>query len=76
MPTQSVTSEPEYITFARGRKMLGVSPATFRKLADEGRLSTRRVPGGWPRVKRSDVEGLLIESTRLATVGSGEGDGR
>jgi excisionase family DNA binding protein len=75
MSTESTTCD-DWMTFAEARRRLRVSPATFRRLVEEGRLSSRRVAGGWPRVKRAEVEGLLIASTRLATVGSGEGDGR
>jgi excisionase family DNA binding protein len=48
-------SESEWVSLRRAADILGVHPATVRNWADEGKLPSRRTPGGHRRFRRSDL---------------------
>jgi excisionase family DNA binding protein len=45
---------------------LGVSPKTLARLADNGKISRRAIPGAHPRFLRADVEALAERCTSHA----------
>ncbi|MAS35575.1 MAG: hypothetical protein CL610_16310 [Anaerolineaceae bacterium] len=45
----------EWVSLRQAADMLGVHPATVRNWADEGKLPSRRTPGGHRRFRRSDL---------------------
>lgn len=52
------------IRLGEAAEMLGVSPETVRRWADEGRLSAERSAGGQRLVRREDVARVLAERRR------------
>jgi excisionase family DNA binding protein len=48
-------SESEWVSLRRAADILGVHPATVRNWADEGKLPSRRTPGGHRRFRRSEL---------------------
>src|SRR5262245_29194591 len=57
---------PSWLTLGRAAQHLGVSTTTVRKLVAARRLTSRCIPGSWPRVLRSEIEELAEVSTRPA----------
>ena len=62
MPDTS--TREEWMSLAKARELLGISPPTLKRLIADGRLGSRAVPGARPRVRQADVLALLAESTR------------
>jgi hypothetical protein len=70
MTATAVASRPgrqrEWITLGQAAAILDVSVQTVRKLAGEGRLSTRKIRT-WTSVDRGEVEAFDRASIRPAT---------
>jgi excisionase family DNA binding protein len=60
-------AKQDWISLKRARELMGVGPTTLKRLVDAGRMPVRRVPGGHPRLRRSEVQSILAASTRPAT---------
>jgi excisionase family DNA binding protein len=45
----------EWVSLRQAADLLGVHPATVRNWADEGKIASRRTPGGHRRFRRSDL---------------------
>lgn len=50
----------ELLTTAQAAVELGVCNWTIRSWVSEGKLPARRLPGGQFRIRRSDLEAILI----------------
>ncbi len=48
-----------YISVKEAAKMLGVSTATIRQWCDKGIIKCLRLPTGFRRIKRSEIEKIL-----------------
>jgi excisionase family DNA binding protein len=59
---------PKWLTLGVAARQLGVSVNTVRRLAREGRLTVRTVPGSWPKVLADEIDALAAASTRPARV--------
>lgn len=46
----------EWLSLRQAAELLGVHPATVRNWADEGKIPSRRTPGGHRRFRRADLE--------------------
>jgi excisionase family DNA binding protein len=64
----TTTVESDWISLSRARELTGVGPMTLKRLIDEGLISVRKLPGGRPRLRRSDVETLLATHTQNARI--------
>jgi excisionase family DNA binding protein len=51
----------EWMTAAQAAKLLGVSAETLRRYVRLGQLPSLRLPSGYIRIRRSEVEKLLRE---------------
>jgi excisionase family DNA binding protein len=51
----------EWMTAAQAAKLLGVSAETLRRYVRLGQLPALRLPSGYIRIRRSEVEKLLRE---------------
>jgi excisionase family DNA binding protein len=49
------TETSEWVSLRKAADMLGVHPATVRNWADEGKLNSRRTPGGHRRFSKDDI---------------------
>lgn len=57
-----MSDKPEkLITPREAAEILNVDPATVRRYVRLGLLPARRLPSGYIRLRRADVEGLLRE---------------
>ncbi len=56
MPRQAGAQGDEYLTTAEAARLLGVSPQTVSRWADEGGIAYLVTPGGRRRIARSVVE--------------------
>ncbi len=56
--------EHDWLNLSETADLLGVHPATVRAWADQGKLPTRRTPGGHRRFVRSDVESYALAQNR------------
>jgi excisionase family DNA binding protein len=56
--------EQEWLNLSETADLLGVHPATVRAWADQGKLPTRRTPGGHRRFARTDVETAALTRNR------------
>ena len=59
-------AESEWISLGPACKLLGVSRGTVRELIEAGRLSVRRIPGAWDKVRSDEVEALAMAYTTPA----------
>jgi excisionase family DNA binding protein len=50
-----MTEQSEWVSLRRAADLLGVHPATVRNWADEGKLPSRRTPGGHRRFRIADL---------------------
>jgi molybdopterin-binding protein len=60
---------PEF-RIGQAAELLGVSPDTVRRLADEGRLETRRTGGGHRVVDGASLAQLVAQQTGLPEAGA------
>jgi molybdopterin-binding protein len=60
---------PEF-RIGQAAELLGVSPDTVRRLADEGRLETRRTEGGHRVVDGASLAHLVAQQTGLPEAGA------
>ncbi len=51
----------EWMTAAQAAKLLGVSAETLRRYVRLGQLPALRLPSGYIRIRRSEVDKLLRE---------------
>jgi hypothetical protein len=63
-----------WISAANAARILGTKSYVVPRLAEEGRISVRRMPGCDPRYLLADVERLARESTIIATNGPNRGE--
>jgi excisionase family DNA binding protein len=55
-PDKHMSSETsEWVSLRQAADLLGVHPATVRNWADEGKIASRRTPGGHRRFRRADL---------------------
>lgn len=59
MPRQTPSPAAEWLTLQEASQRLGVSAATLRNWANEGKLATSRTPGGHRRFSAGDVSALM-----------------
>jgi excisionase family DNA binding protein len=64
----AIAPAPKWITLGQAARQLGVSVATVRRLARDGRLTWRNIPGSWPKTLAHEVTALAEASTRPARV--------
>ena len=55
----------EFISQKEAAELLGVHPRTILRAAKERRITYLRTPGGWLRVKKSDVLEMLAPVERI-----------
>ena len=60
----SITGDDGQLRLGEAAEILGVSPETVRRWADDGRLPAERSTGGQRLVRRADVARLLTERRR------------
>jgi hypothetical protein len=65
----SSASPCRWISAANAARLLGISPRNIPRLADEGYLAVRRLPGCDPRFSLNDAKQLAASSTSAATLG-------
>jgi excisionase family DNA binding protein len=70
-PAEALASQSAWLTMGAASRMLGVSTATLRRWADEGRIAAYPTPGGHRRFARSAVEGLMPRQAPAASQFSG-----
>jgi len=70
MTQRPTHDEPEYLTIAEAAKVLRVSQRTLQRYVADGKVNTRRTPGGHPRFRREDIEKLLLVDTDATGVGA------
>lgn len=58
-----------YLNGREAAALLGVSTRTVTRWAREGRIATKRTPGGQRRFARHDVELLLLQELHTALFG-------
>ena len=56
--------EHDWLNLSETADRLGVHPATIRAWSDQGKLPTRRTPGGHRRFARADVEAYAFAQNR------------
>ena len=56
--------EHDWLNLSETADLLGVHPATIRAWSDQGKLPTRRTPGGHRRFARVDVEAYALTQNR------------
>jgi predicted site-specific integrase-resolvase len=61
-----VDVQTDLIPLREAREALGVCGATVRRLARDGEIGARKIPGGQTKYVRADVERLARESLRPA----------
>jgi hypothetical protein len=66
----AATTQDEWVSKSRARRLLGCGQANLERLIAQGRIGVRRLPNSLPRVSLGDVEALLAASTRPATTPS------
>jgi hypothetical protein len=59
--------EVEWIMIHDAMEILSVSRDAVRALIREGRLTVRRIPCAWLRLRRDEVEAMAADCTRSAT---------
>ncbi len=66
MPQRARTgpASPEWIGLREATRILGISPSTLRRWADEGTIRTFVTPGGHRRFSRAAVESLIPGARR------------
>jgi excisionase family DNA binding protein len=57
----------DWINVGEAFRRLAVSRDTVIQLIRDGRLTSRKVPGGWLRVRAAEVDALIRECTKPAT---------
>jgi excisionase family DNA binding protein len=62
--TPSTTPDPDWLTLAEASHVLGVSGATLRRWADDGRVPVFTTPGGHRRFSRRTLQHLLPPARR------------
>lgn len=65
MSNESIPSR-EWISAFEASRALQVSPHTFKKLVDMGKITARRIPGARPTFLASDVLKVIKDSTTKA----------
>lgn len=60
----SVVQESDYLTVAQAAAMLQVDQSTIRRWLDQGRLPAYRVGARHLRLKRADVDRLVVPAPR------------
>lgn len=66
--TESTRKEDEWLSLRDASQRVGVSPATLRSWADQGRVPTFRTPGGHRRFRERDL--AAISATGAETSGA------
>lgn len=56
----------DYITYSAAARLIGAKPHEVRRLAHQGKLATRQLPGGRPRVSAQAVESMARLAVRPA----------
>jgi excisionase family DNA binding protein len=67
MATTRSEKNPDWIPVGEAFRRLAVSRDTVLQLIRDGRLTSRKVPGGWLRVRADEVDALIAECTKPAT---------
>ena len=67
-PVPGAPAATRWLSAGEASAVLGVSTATLRRWATEGRLASMTTQGGHRRFARSSVEALLPRPARIATV--------
>jgi predicted site-specific integrase-resolvase len=58
----------EWVSYQVAGQLTGISRFAVARLARDGRVAVRRLPGGRPKVLLEDLRRVLDQSTRFATV--------
>jgi len=67
-PTESAPCGDELLRPDIAARLIGITPDTLRRWANDGVLPTQRVrPGSHRRYRRSDVEALIARNSGTAT---------
>jgi len=67
MAKKSAPMAAEWLDAGAAAELLGVERRHIRRLARDGLLSVRRLPGVRPRYRRDEIERLAAASVRPAT---------